>query len=112
MATSAAQCVPDRDWWIEEILDKQDLPPEATSDEELNCAAARYVDAMGVAEVIRRRILGAPLLAVPPDDEARIDLADQCHLDVRGTLQLLPIDRGACLAHFGSKTSLATVTSC
>ena len=88
MASAAAVCGPDRQWWIEDVIFHDELQLEL-SDQERECVAARYLDVMGVEEVIRRRLLNAPLLAVPPEDEARLDMSGQCTVTKSGTLKLL-----------------------
>ncbi len=114
MAAAAAECGPGRQWWIDDIIYQEAIPLDLTS-QELECAAARYVDVMGVEEVIRRRLLGAPLLAVPPEDEARLDLLGQCNVAERGTLDLLVASPGECLEYRPGPTAgpeTTTVTGC
>ena len=64
MASKAVDCEPDRQWWVEEIIIREEIPQQLTS-EQIECAAARYVDVLGIDEVIRRRILGVHLLVLP-----------------------------------------------
>ena len=111
MASAAADCGPDRQWWIDDVILSDELQLEL-SDRDAECVAARYLDVMGVKEVIRRRLLNAPLLALPPEDEARLDMSGQCTVTERGTLKLLIADVGACVADVRAGTDVAAVTAC
>ena len=111
MASAAATCGPDRQWWIDDVIYQDELRLERP-ERELECIAARYVDVMGVEEVIRRRLLNAPLLAVPLEDEARLDLAGHCNVTESGRLDLFVAGVGACAADARAGTAVIAVTAC
>ena len=111
MAKAVAACRPDRQWWIEDVIFHDEIELDLT-EPELECVAARYVDVMGIEEVVRRRLLNAPLLALPADQEARLDLPGHCNVTERGVLELFIADVGACAANVRDGTSVAVVTSC
>ena len=111
MASAAAVCGPDRQWWIDDVILSEELQLEL-SDREAECVAARYLDVMGVEEVIQRRLLNVPLLSLPAEDEGRLDLSGQCNVTERGTLKLLIVDVGACVANARAGTDVAAVTGC
>jgi hypothetical protein len=111
MASAAAACGPDRRWWIDDVIFRDELQLDLP-DHELECIAARYVDVIGVEEVIRRRVLDAPLLALPPELEARLDLSGQCDVDESGRFDLFVAGVGACVTGARDGTAVAAVTAC
>ena len=58
LTATAAACVPDRQWWIDDVA--IDLEGDDLTADEASCVAIAYVDVLGVNEVIRRRILTIP----------------------------------------------------
>jgi len=111
LAAAAADCVPDPGFWTEDVVFQDEIQLQL-ADDQLNCVAARYVEVMGVEEVIRRRLLQAPLLAVPLDDEARLDLAATCGVTESGRLDLIVADVSGCIANVTRDTITASVIGC
>ena len=110
LTATAAACVPDRQWWIDDVA--IDLEGDDLTADEASCVAIAYVDVLGVNEVIRRRILTIPLLAVPSADEERLDLQRRC--GVSPVVQLAQLDApvGTCLTGFGSGADSTEVIDC
>lgn len=109
LARTAAECQPNREWWIDDVLAQDEIGLDVP-EPQVKCIAVRYVNVMGINEVIRRRLLNAPLLALPPEHEARLDLPATCGVTARGLLELLVADAGACVANF--RTGRAAVIDC
>ena len=109
MASKAVDCEPDRQWWVDEIIIRKQIPQQLTA-EQIECAAARYVDVLGIDEVIRRRILGVHLLVFRVDDENALDLAVQCGITDLGLLPVPNWQPGTCLT-FSAEDGVAE-TSC
>jgi hypothetical protein len=71
LAAAAAACVPDRQWWIDDLAIDLDREFEV---EVAGCVAIAFVDVVGVDEIIRRRLLTVALWSIPRADIDRMDL--------------------------------------
>ena len=108
--TSAAQaCVPDRQWWIEEVALRLEVDLE---DEQAQCVAIAYLDVLGIDAAIRRRILTIPLLSVPPEDRDQLDLGRRCGIEEPPALPELRAAPGTCLTGFGTGTENTAAIAC
>ena len=66
----AADCVPDEQWWKDDIALEID-GQHGLDGEQAACVAEAYVSTLGIETAIRRRVFTLPVLALPPDDQRR-----------------------------------------
>jgi hypothetical protein len=106
MTTGAAACLPDEEWWIEDIaldIDQSfDLSPD-----EARCVARSYVTTLGIEAAIRRRVLTIPTLALAPTDFESLQLSTNCGVDITLPPVGLGVAVGDCIAAYGSPESEA-----
>jgi hypothetical protein len=96
MASKAADCKSDPGWWVDEIIVRKEVPQQLTAAQG-QCVASRYLDVLGIDEVIRRRILGIHLLVLRPEDENALDLVNQCDVTDLGLIPVPTLQPGVCL---------------
>lgn len=111
MTAGAAACLPDPEWWIEDIALDIDQAFGLSLDE-ARCVARSYVSTLGIEVAIRRRVLTIPTLAVSPDQFDALQLSARCGTDI--SLPPIGIDAmpGHCIAFFGSPDRLPAIVSC
>ena len=97
MTVTAAVCVPDGQWWIDD--EAQALEQRGFDAETASCVAAAIVDEFGIGPIIRRRVLTLPFYPVPSAELERFDLPGRCNVGVGAPSDLGP--PGTCLSGFG-----------
>ena len=105
LADAAARCGPDQQWWIDDV-DIEVSRGTDLSATQVTCLATEYVQQLGVAEVIRLRILGVPPLVVPADHVDSVQFRESCGVEptVLPSLELAP---GVCVTGFGGTQDMA-----
>ena len=111
LTDSARECLTDRQWWIDDVALNLKGVNDMTADQ-ADCVAEAYIGTLGIGEVIRRRILTLPLLAVSPSEQVEHALPRRCGIEPIEPLVQLSAPVGACLTGFGSGTAATTVIDC
>ena len=110
LAARAVPCGRDQQWWIDDVaIELTRLPMPG---DQAQCVATAYINVLGVEEVLRRRLLGIPLLDVPVEARQRLALADQCGVDPPFLVPTLDVVVGDCLAGFGQGREMTAIVDC
>jgi len=107
MALAAAACVPDREWWIDDeafLLTQEGLDATKAS-----CVTRLLVGTLGVAPIIRRRVLTLDLW--PVAELERLDFVGLCHVTMPAAAAL-GAQPGACLTGFGAGSENTHAIDC
>ncbi len=111
LIAAARPCLPDDEWWVESlalVLNQQGLPPQ-----QAECVAAAYISSVGVEELMRRRILTVPALALTPEQQAAVDVGGRCSTMVSWPFSGPPATAIAeCVADFNAPDRPSTVVPC
>jgi hypothetical protein len=108
LTLTAAACVPDRQWWIDDealILEQGGWDPDQAS-----CIATAVVDTLGVGPIIKRRVLTVPFYPVTRGELEGVDFSGRCDIELGDPPQLGP--PGTCLAGFGRGRESTQIVGC
>lgn len=111
MTSGVIGCLPDQNWWIDDIAVKLDGASSFDwSSEEARCVAERYVSTLGLEPAIQRRVLTIPMLAVSAEQMAVLDLPAACGTDIAVLPAQSAAVPGDCIASMG--TANEAVVAC